>query len=199
MTGDDPLRWAQRSRPIAGETELGDAHIVKPFDGGALVAVIDGLGHGREAAAAANLAVETLSCSPASPPAEQIERCHLALKGSRGAAMLVVSLSWRASTISWSGVGNVEGWRVAEGRREAMISRAGVVGYQIMKPIDRTSALHESDLLLLATDGIRPGFLEGVSDDLDVETLATRILSTYARPNDDALVLVARCDPRTAE
>ena len=158
-----PLHWAQRSRPLPGETESGDLHVVSPCEGGVLLAAIDGLGHGREAAAAAQVAAEALMAEPARPPAEQIARCHRALRGTRGAAMLVVCVSFRSATISWAGVGNIEGWRVAGDKREAMISRAGVVGYQIATPRDRTAPLRSNDLLVLASDGIRPGFFEVVT------------------------------------
>ena len=132
-----PLHWAERSRPIPGEVESGDLPVVLPFPGGALLAVMDGLGHGPEAAAAARLAADVLRSNPARRPAEQISSCHAALKGSRGVAMLVVSVSFTPPTIAWAGVGNIEGWQVSGGRREAMISRAGVVGYQISLPAER--------------------------------------------------------------
>jgi phosphoserine phosphatase RsbX len=172
---------------------MGDVHVVTPFEGGVVLAVIDGLGHGREAAAAARLAAQTLNAEPDRSPAEHIARCHTALRGTRGAAMLVVSVSYRSATASWAGVGNVEGWRLTGSQREAMISRAGVVGYQITTPTERTALLRPDDLLVLASDGISTGFCETLTPAADIDGLASEILSGYARSNDDALVLVARC------
>jgi hypothetical protein len=187
------LCWAARSRPIPGEVESGDFHVVLPFPGGALLAVIDGLGHGREAAAAAWLAADVLRSTPARHPAEQIAGCHAALKGSRGAAMLVVSLSFRApTTVTWCGVGNVEGWQLGRDGRDAMISRAGVVGYQVPGLTDRNRALAAGDLLILATDGISPRFVDMIALDGDLDEMASAILSRHARASDDALVLIAR-------
>ena len=54
------LEYAVVSVPVAGEEESGDLHLVTQTDRGALVAVIDGLGHGSEAANAARAAVATL-------------------------------------------------------------------------------------------------------------------------------------------
>src|SRR2546425_2738461 len=48
--------WGVASQTLAGEVESGDKHVVKIFPHGALLAAIDGLGHGEEAAAAANMA-----------------------------------------------------------------------------------------------------------------------------------------------
>src|SRR6266704_3658201 len=45
---------------LAGEKESGDLHVVKAVNSGALVAVVDGLGHGAEAAVAARAAVKVL-------------------------------------------------------------------------------------------------------------------------------------------
>ena len=186
------LRWAERSRPIPGELESGDLHLVVPFPGGALLAVVDGLGHGQEAAAAARLATDTLRVNPARRPADQIADCHAALKGSRGAAMLVVSVSFTPPAISWAGVGNVEGWQVGRGGRAALLSRPGVVGYQIPAPAERNRALAPGDLLVLASDGISAGFIDLIAPDCDLEQTASAVLSTHARASDDALVLLAR-------
>jgi phosphoserine phosphatase RsbX len=44
-----------------GELVTGDAYLVRQVPHGVLVAVVDGLGHGQEAAMAANIAVTTLA------------------------------------------------------------------------------------------------------------------------------------------
>src|SRR5256885_16832155 len=54
------IEWGVAAAPLAGETESGDLHLVKPVGRGMLVAAVDGLGHGAEAAAAARTAVATL-------------------------------------------------------------------------------------------------------------------------------------------
>lgn len=195
MSAGLPIQWAQRSRPIPGEAESGDVHLVVPLADGVLLAAIDGLGHGREAAAAARLAADTLRARPALAPAEQIARCHAALKGTRGAAMLVVAVSVSAAIVRWAGVGNVEAWCIGPDKREAMISRAGVVGYQIATPVERSCALAPGDLLVLASDGISSRFLDAISADGDVDQMASDVLSAHARPSDDALILIARYAP----
>src|SRR2546428_12006154 len=50
------VEWGVASQTLAGEVQSGDKHVVKSFPHGALLAAIDGLGHGEEAAAAANMA-----------------------------------------------------------------------------------------------------------------------------------------------
>src|SRR5262245_2765968 len=45
---------------LPGQRISGDHYLVAPFPGGALVAVVDGVGHGNEASIAARTAVNTL-------------------------------------------------------------------------------------------------------------------------------------------
>ena len=55
-----------------------------------------------------------------------------------------------------------------------------------------TIAVTPGDLLILATDGIDAGFVEGLRYDEDPQKQADRLLMDYRSMNDDALVLVAR-------
>jgi negative regulator of sigma-B (phosphoserine phosphatase) len=82
--------------------------------------------------------------------------------------------------------------------RETLLTRGGVVGYQL--PPMRTSYLPiaAGDLLIFTTDGIRGGFTADLSliDPLlrhqDAREIADRILARFGKTTDDALVLVAR-------
>jgi serine phosphatase RsbU (regulator of sigma subunit) len=191
------IEWAHASRPLSGYSVSGDLHLAIPFAGGALIAVADGLGHGQEAATASRIAADILSSEPGAAPVTLVERCHEALRGTRGTALLVVSLSWATRTYSWVGVGNVEGVRYRPGTdakvgREPLISVAGVVGYQIRPLRERDAVLEPGDLFVLASDGISPRFIESVVIGWELEDLARTIMTRYARANDDALVLVAR-------
>ena len=49
---------------LAGQADSGDRGVVLMFPRGAMVAVIDGLGHGTEACQAADAAVNALSVDP---------------------------------------------------------------------------------------------------------------------------------------
>lgn len=50
------LECGVASRALRGQPNSGDLQVVKSFPGGALVAVLDGIGHGQEAAYAATTA-----------------------------------------------------------------------------------------------------------------------------------------------
>jgi phosphoserine phosphatase RsbX len=179
------------------EPASGDVHVVARFPGGVLVGVIDGLGHGPEAAAAANGAARVLEAFAGEPIPALFERCHEALRGTRGAVVSVASFDAPSSSMTWSGVGNVEGFlfraaRGAEPAREAIMLRGGIVGYQL--PSIRVSALQVScgDVLVFATDGLRSGFADRLPATGTPQEIADALLARHARGSDDALVVVAR-------
>ncbi len=193
------LEWG--SAGAALEDESGDAQVVAGFPHGALVAVIDGLGHGPEAAVAAREAARILEAHAGERVQALVERCHRALRGTRGAVMSLASFDSRDSSMTWIGVGNVEaillrGPRSAETARGTVALRGGVVGYQL--PPLRESALGVSpgDTLVLASDGIRSGFVAGLRVGAGVGAgpldMAELILAQHGRGTDDALVLVAQ-------
>src|SRR3989442_9643721 len=78
------VEWGVASQTLAGEVESGDKHVVKSFPHGALLAAIDGLGHGEEAAAAANMAVRFLQTSEKKYVIFLLKRCHERVRSTRG-------------------------------------------------------------------------------------------------------------------
>src|SRR3954464_4082618 len=97
-----------------GEATSGDLAVVTVLPEGVLVAGIDGLGHGDEAARAARPAAAGAPPGPRPDPAPRVRRCHDALKGTRGAAITLAFVSLSEGGVTWLGVGNVEG-RVLSG------------------------------------------------------------------------------------
>ncbi|MCL4367608.1 MAG: SpoIIE family protein phosphatase [Actinobacteria bacterium] len=197
------IDWGVATLPLAGQKVSGDLHLVVPFPGGVLVAVADGLGHGEEAAAAAQSAVTTLKCHAREPVISLVKRTHLALHATRGVAMTIASFNSQDDTMTWLGVGNVEGTLLAADdghspKREVVSLRGGVVGYQL--PPLRVSCItvRPGDLLFLATDGIRSTFSQGLPLISPPQQIADHIMSHHNKGDDDALVLVARYlgDPR---
>jgi negative regulator of sigma-B (phosphoserine phosphatase) len=187
------LDWAIVSRALAGQAVSGDLHLVRSFEGGALVAVIDGLGHGWEAAQAARVAADTLSGSPDAAVPDLIQSCHQALRPTRGVAMSLASFDARRDVMSWVGVGDVEGILTsAAGPRHRIILRNGVVGYRIPAPRAVDLPVRPGDTLIFATDGVRHGFAATVACGRPPRQVADDIIAEHGKFTDDALVLVVR-------
>jgi serine/threonine protein phosphatase PrpC len=200
------MDWAVAARALAGQTASGDQYLVRPFPGGVLVAVVDGLGHGEEAVTAANLAIAALRAHADEPVVALLQRCHEQLRGTRGVVMSLASFSAQGSSVTWAGVGDVEGVLLravagAQPARESVPLRGGVVGYQLPRLRATTLPITQGDLLVFATDGIRSSFVQEplLHNPLIRQTvdgprqLADRLLAHYGKETDDALALVARC------
>jgi serine phosphatase RsbU (regulator of sigma subunit) len=192
------LEWGVAAAPLPGQTDCGDRHVVQAFAGGVLVAVIDAIGHGAEAAQVAGLAAGVLERHPAEPVHALLLRCHGRLRGSRGAAISIASFDHRTATMNWLGVGNVTGFLVHAGARpnprpNSLLLRSGIVGDQMPELELSGIPVERGDVLVMATDGIGSHFTEALLDVPEPQQLADRIHRGYAKTSDDSLVLVARC------
>ncbi len=182
-----------------GQRHSGDAFLIEATAAGALVAVVDALGHGDEAAAVAERALASLRQTAGQPLRDCLAACHGALCGSRGAVMTLMAVDPLASEVAWVAVGNVEATVVARGRtgagsRRSVPQRGGVVGARLPAVRESCVALAGGDTLVAATDGLAPAFLDGADLSLPPPSLARRLHAGHARDDDDALVLVARPD-----
>jgi hypothetical protein len=197
LHGREVLDWGVAARPIAGQAVSGDLHLVRPFDSGVLLAVIDGVGHGDAATSAARQAVAILEQHVADSVIVLVQLCHRALLRTRGVVMSLASISTKEATVTWLGVGNVEGRLLRfvpslSHPTESVLLRSGMVGYQLPSLTATVLPLAAGDLLVFATDGVRTGFDAGIDRTKSPQSIAEAILREYFKGNDDALVLVAR-------
>src|SRR4029077_13573364 len=116
----------------------------------------------------------------------------------RGAVMSLASFRSADATMTWMGVGNVEGvlLRAPDRGDLAPVSltlRAGVLGVHLPEfATEETLPVVHGDMLILTTDGIRGEFSQGIARNRSPQLIADTILGQYRKGTDDALVLVAR-------
>ena len=192
-----PIEWGAATSTLQGQTQTGDRCVVAPFGAGVLVAAIDGLGHGDEAASVAQLAASILEKDPHESVITLVGRCHEGLRASRGVVMSLASFNALDETMTWLGVGNVEGRfnrvsRDATPPCEFLLLRGGVVGGRLPLLYATLLPVLPGDTLLFATDGVALPPIEGVIAGERPQAIADRILSRHKKETDDALVLVAR-------
>jgi len=199
--GTDPtalVDWAVVTRRLEGEQVCGDLSLVQVEGERALVAVVDGLGHGIEAARAAELALHVVRRHAGDDVLSLFEHCHEALADTRGVVMSIAVFDGREHTLTWAGVGDVEGVLLgidprAADEPEYLLRRAGVVGspedLRVRADILR---LTPGATLVLATDGVRSGFERGVVLRDSPAQIAEQLMAEHASKLDDSLVLVAR-------
>jgi serine/threonine protein phosphatase PrpC len=192
------IEWAVAHRTLPGQDVSGDRHVVLPHRRGVTLAVIDGVGHGPEAARAAGLAADRLQQAPDNTPLAHLHSCHLALAGTRGAVMTLAEFNQRDRTLTLCGVGNVEAtlFRAAatdgSHARESALLRGGVVGGQLPAPYASVIPVHPGDVLVMASDGVRANYARDLAWRSQLQHLADQILEKNFRGHDDALVLAAR-------
>jgi phosphoserine phosphatase RsbX len=183
--------------PLPGQIESGDLCLIKRVGKGTLLAVVDGLGHGQEAASAAHAAVAALDRYSREPLVDLVRRCHEAVVGLRGVVLGLAYLDPQAATMTWLGVGNIGGivLRADAGNRPPRISlvpSAGFIGAEPTHPTTRSVPLALGDTVVFFSDGIRDGFADSLVLANSPREIADFVITRHVKGNDDALVLVAR-------
>ena len=197
------MEIAAISRPKQGEDANGDAHLVEccrcnaengDVDGGEkmLIAVVDGLGHGKDACIASKTAVDFIKSHKHFTMKEMIKGIHKALLGTRGVviAISMISQGSREGELSYIGVGNISAQIVRkEMQQQHLTSTSGVLGWNLKK-VKEFKYDFLSGWLVMNSDGIgRFNASEYVSEDL--QAMAARILDEHRR-DDDATIVVVR-------
>lgn len=180
--------------PIAGEDECGDGWAVSCGDDGATILACDGLGHGPNAAAATNAAIDALAQRGPVGAGEMVHVAHEALRGTRGAALAAARIDFYKDELSFAGVGNIAGVVIDDDRR-ALVSHNGIVGANMRKVQEFPVPFPPGALCILCSDGIQtqwdlhkyPG-LHGRAPAL----IAAVLMRDFIRGRDDAMVVVVR-------
>lgn len=183
------------SRPRPGEDANGDACFMKEHAGETLLAVVDGLGHGRGAREAALAALDTLERWEGEPLDELILGVHDALRATRGAVMGAVVLDPARQSFNYAGVGNVEVRVLGASDPARPIPSNGTLGARLSQVRVWPHRWDEGTTLVIASDGISATWDAAAYPGLvtrSPQLLAGVLLRDFARTSDDATVLVYR-------
>lgn len=173
----------------AGRGRTRELYAVHEWATGALVAAVDALG---DDPIAATFALQTLSAEPQAGVAELLYRCHEQLKGTEGVELSLASFDVERGLLTWAGVGNVSGVYLSGERRHTLNVIGGVLGGSLAGIRTLQLPVKPLDLLVFATDGVRPDFVIDVDPTRECHIAAEHALLKWGRANDDALVVAAR-------
>ena len=174
-----------------GEEIAGDNWMATRMRGRAVVLVADGLGHGPDAAEAADAALRVFTENPDRPLSHQLTNMHRALRTTRGAAVALVRIAPRR--LEFCGVGNVSGASLGDGPSRLLLSTPGVVGFTLPSAPVRHLTLADDDVVVLHTDGVGTGWrVPGRAPDLLL--LAADLAHRHRNARDDAAMLALRAD-----
>jgi anti-sigma regulatory factor (Ser/Thr protein kinase) len=186
--------WGGVSIPKAGQEVCGDAWSVSNAGHVRTLLVVDGLGHGPEAAEAAVEAVRLFHRYNGHTITELIDYIHGGLRGTRGAAVSIARFDPVAKNINFAGIGNVAGVMITAGETKRMVSMAGTAGFNTRK-IRAFDYAFERGLIILHSDGLASSWTIDRYPNLAAlhpSLIAAILYRDFTRVRDDATVLVAK-------
>ena len=185
--------------PKHGEQACGDAWAMKQSQNTTLFMLADGLGHGQDAAIAANRAVSVFEQHAPRSPEELVSLIHTALCHTRGAAVAVVEVAFGRGLVRFVGVGNISGSIISGATSCNLISCNGTAGLDAHKVKEFTYPWPAGGLLVLHSDGVAthwsletyPGLMHK-----HPALIASVLFRDFQRLNDDSTVVVAKAGGR---
>jgi anti-sigma regulatory factor (Ser/Thr protein kinase) len=177
-----------------GEGTCGDGWAMTRHASGAVIVLADGLGHGPEAAEAAQEAIRIFRKHTKEAPAAILRVAHDALRSTRGAAVAIADVDCDSGMVTFSGVGNIAGAVLAADRRN-MVSQNGTLGHTVRTISEFTYAWVPDALVILNSDGLQSQWslnsYPGIAA-RDPSLIAAILYRDFNRGRDDASVVVAK-------
>ena len=185
--------WAVQA-PKAGEEVCGDGWSWHENEHSRTVFVVDGLGHGTEAALAANAALAVFRRHVNGSPNEILEAVHDGIRHTRGGAVAAARIDWASATVTFAGLGNIAGaLLLPSGQTRRMVSLNGTAGHNARKVQSFEYPCPDNALMVMHSDGIGTAWSGDRYADLlwrHPMLLAGALYRDFNRGRDDATVVV---------
>ena len=185
-------------RPYPGEVISGDDAVFFQSDSTFVAAVSDGLGHGPEAREASNRAIESLLQRREMELGDLVTALNTDLAATRGCVMSIIRFDKMRRTMESVCAGDVHA-HLYHSREAHFFTPTPMVlatgHFQKQRIRVETVPVEPGSVLVIFTDGLKSRTnLKGQLDVLrqPAITIAQHLLENDSRPDDDALVLVAR-------
>jgi anti-sigma regulatory factor (Ser/Thr protein kinase)/serine/threonine protein phosphatase PrpC len=189
---------AVMGQPYPGEVISGDDAVFFQSESELLAALFDGLGHGPEARKASNQAVDVLSRKRDMALPQILMDLDQGLAATRGCALCIVRFSKNTRMLECASLGDVHTHLYNLRNAHFFTATPLVLGAgQLRKQMIRieSAIVEPGSILVMFTDGLKSRTnLKGKLDVLRQRpiAIAQHLLENDSRPDDDALVLVAR-------
>jgi anti-sigma regulatory factor (Ser/Thr protein kinase) len=182
------------SVPMSGEDVCGDAWQVQHQVDGALIAVVDGLGHGLQADEASNAAIAAIDPRRNGDLTAHLQSMHDALRHTRGAAGAMAHILPGKGVIKFAGIGNIAASICASAVRHA-VSMNGTLGHEARQFREYSYPWEVGSVGVIHSDGLRshwsiddqPGLRQR-----DPAVIAALLYRDFNRQRDDVTVVVAK-------
>jgi anti-sigma regulatory factor (Ser/Thr protein kinase) len=191
----DQLQIAGLAVPYPGERFCGDGWTFHHTRDRLLVLVVDGLGHGIDAAEAAQEAIRTFHQHAELGPAEILGYLHDGLRKTRGAVGAIAEIRPKEKTLVYAGVGNIGAVLLAGGTSRSLVSHNGTLGMTIARIQEFRVEWPTDGVLVLHSDGLQSRWDLSAYAGLMVKhpaVIGGALLRDFRRQRDDASVVVVK-------
>ena len=186
-------------RPFPGEVRSGDQVFVRADEAGAVVALVDAVGHGTAAAGTGLRVVRVLGDifdrQPDADLGSALTALHADMTGGRGASITLARYEAATGSLAVVAVGNTVARVIGPGRSKSLLSRDGNLGHILPSPRLETSRLVPGGMLLIYSDGVKSQFdFEALPQrhTAPPDALARTILDHHGKDHDDSSVLILK-------
>lgn len=180
--------------PKKGELISGDKALIVKTNGVIYCLLVDGLGHGIEAAEAAALAARRFRENISLDTQPMLKLIHSSLRGTRGAVGAVARIDLSKKTVSYCGLGNIEGIIVSGASRKHLVSLNGTLGYEAHRFTEFQLPWTPGSTLVMHTDGLSSKTFNSLDEveNKPAAMIAGWLYKQHAKDHDDATVLVLK-------
>lgn len=183
---------ATRSHPQM--THNGDAYFIHKTSEKVIIVLIDGIGHGQNAWAAAQISIQTITQHLNEHPEFIMQQIHRASLATRGCVACLLSFDLTQKTVTHAGIGNIICHHFYNNEDSHFVSQRGTLGARLPSRIHvNKSHFSPGDVFILYTDGINDDwswFDYPHLHPLPAEQIAKNLLKHHSRHHDDASILV---------
>lgn len=149
------IRYGVSQHSLHNDPHCGDAWHLAIEPGRFSVMMADGLGHGEYAEQASRAGEAVFAQDAFLDSTALMNDMHIAMNGTRGAAMAITHYDANADRLRFTGVGNIGGSLIGPGKSRGLVSHPGIVGVQFRKAQPFDYAEVAGQLLILYSDGLQ--------------------------------------------
>jgi serine/threonine protein phosphatase PrpC len=193
-----PLQFGVATRPCLNMAVNGDAFVIKHWDTGALVGVIDGVGHGQFAYRAAQTARQYVETHFDQSLEEIFRGVARTCRATRGVVMALSRFEFASdgTRYCFASVGNIESRVFGVGDRAYLIARRGILGGAARAARQTEHCWQTGSVMVLHSDGVSSHWdaesFSRLRKQSSAGAMAEHLLRMSGKPDDDATVVVVK-------
>jgi anti-sigma regulatory factor (Ser/Thr protein kinase) len=192
---ENGLQIAGMAVPYPGERLCGDGWAYHKGPTRSSILLVDGLGHGRPAAEAAEEAVQAFHRHVERAPGEILSYVHDGLKKTRGGVAAVAEIRPAEKVLTYAAVGNTAATVLSKGSSRSLVSHSGTLGVASPRIQEFRMEWPQDAILIMHSDGLTSHWdLSTYSGLLSrhAAIIGGALFRDYRRLRDDASVVVVK-------